>query len=80
MIVNKLSSLLPQLTTENSVENIHTDVGMLRVNPSPARSTKAIMSATTTTTKDMAIVMIMRITTTTTTTTTITITNLPKIY
>ena len=46
---------------------------MLRVNPSPARSTKAIMSATTTT-KDMAIVMIMRITTTTT------ITNLPKIY
>ena len=48
---------------------------MLRVNPSPAKSTKAIMSATKT--KDMAIVMIMRITTTTTTTT---ITNLPKIY
>lgn len=76
MIVNKLSSLLPQESTENSVEIIHTDVGMLRVNPSPARSTKAIMSTTTTTTtKDMAILMIMRITTTTTT-----ITNLPKIY
>lgn len=74
MIVNKLSPLLPQESTENSVENIHTDVGMLRVNPSPARSTKAIIS-TTTTTKDMAILMIMRITTTTTT-----ITNLPKIY
>ena len=71
MIVNKLSPLLPQESTKNSVENIHTDVGMLRVNK---RSTKAIMS-TTTTTKDMAILMIMRITTTTTT-----ITNLPKIY
>ena len=74
-MINKFSSLLPKESTENGVKNIHTDVGMLRVNPGPARSTRAIMS-TTTTTKDMAIVMIMRITTTTT----ITITNLPKIY
>lgn len=77
-MLNKFSSLLPQESTENGVENIHIDVGMLRVNPSPARSTKAIMSTTTTTTKDMAMVMIMRIITTTTTATTLT--NLPKIY